>query len=94
MKLSDHLDIIHNSVLVQVIMENETIYRGYKGNAVATPEVIDVKEKEVSKFAVKVEISNRKAPQDDILPINELNCGQYNYCDLRVRLFYTYILTK
>lgn len=94
MRLGDHLDIIYSSVLVQVIMDDNVIYRGYKGNAIAAPEVIALRDKEVSKFTVKVEISNRKAPQDDILPITELNCGQYNYCDLRVRLFYTYILEK
>lgn len=94
MKLSEHLDLINGSVLVQIIAGGEVIYRGYKGNAVATQEVLNVAENKVLKFEVKTEVSRRTAPVDDILPINELNSGQYNYGDLRMRLFYTYTIEK
>lgn len=93
MKLKEHIALINNANLIHLRSGTETLYKGYKGNVVHMEDVEEVTEREVVAFSVIPEISKRNAP-DNILPITELNCGQYNYGDLRVRLFYTYSLSK
>ena len=93
MKLKEHIALIKNANLLHIKDDTDTLYKGYKGNLEHLEQVEELAEREVVAFSVVPEISKREEPSN-ILPITEINCGQYNYGDLRVRLFYTYSLSK
>lgn len=85
-------DLISNDKLVEIKTPEAAIFKGYKGNAIRDPAVIAVGEREVINFSVVPEISRRDRPSDELIECTELNCGRFNYADLRHWDRYTYTL--
>lgn len=84
--------LISEDKLVEIKTPEAVIFKGYKANADRDPAVIAVRDREVAQFCVIPEISRRDRPTDNLLECNELNCGRFNFADLRCWNRYTYTL--
>lgn len=94
MKLREHLKIIDNPVVLEVLDENKVLYRGYKGCFEYEKDSEKISDREVECFKIRVEARRRSEPQEEMTVITELNCGKFNYCDLYEELVYSYRLAK
>lgn len=90
--LNDMLNLINDSKLIEIKTAEKTIFKGYKGNMQHCKEIAAAGARIVEEFKVIPEISRRDKPSTELLPVTELNAGQFNFADLRVWLRYTYIL--
>lgn len=67
----------------------EMIYSGYRANLIHVKEIMEAGHV-VKHFTYKPEYSRRSDPDNaetEILPVTEENAGQYNYADLREKIF-------
>lgn len=94
MKLRDHLEIINNPVVLEVLDNDKVLYRGYKGCFEYAENKEKISDREVERFQIRVEARRRSKPQEEMTAITELNCGKFNYCDLYEELIYSYRLAK
>ena len=95
MKLSDHLAIIENPVVLEVLDGEKVLYKGYKGCIEFQKDKEEYLDREVEHFALRVDARGRNDPQNTKRTvITELNCGVFNYCDLYIELVYSYKLAN
>lgn len=95
MKLRDHLEIIDNSVMLEVLDGSKMVYKGWKGCFEYNKEAVKALDREIIGFALRVDARGRREPDTGKRTvITELNCGKFNYCDLYIELVYSYKLAN
>lgn len=95
MTLRDHLALINNAVMLEVLDGSEVVYKGYKGCFEYNKEAQKALDREIVGFELRVDARGRNEPYDaQRTVITELNCGKFNYCDLYIDLVYSYKLAN
>lgn len=95
MTLRDHLKIINDSVMLEVLDNSEVVYKGWKGCFEYDKEAVKALDREIISFALRVDARGRHKPDTGKRTvITELNCGKFNYCDLYIDLVYSYKLAN
>lgn len=95
MTLGDHIALIDNAVMLEVLDGSEVVYKGYKGCFEYDKEAQKTLNREIIGFALRVDARGRQEPDTGKRTvITELNCGKFNYCDLYIDLVYSYKLAN